>query len=241
MKKEASFLSKFLTPSSVHLSLCLSRLSRVCKKLLTPPAWSLIDPSVLGAILELGNSNPVSQRDEMDFEPLPEDAASKQCGEKTYGWIRSCPGRALPFLFVWLLDGLAGLAQRVCRNGMLMGSIEDACSCSKCSGGVWGVPYACGDRQDRTCFSTVGCGQRHTTITRTGSSKVELLSQHSAQATSNSTLLESLPRQSLGFSVHLDLEERLLSLWSLRSSDFFLLLLSSLSPGRSSGASRRAE
>lgn len=41
-----------------------------------------------------------------------------------------------------------------------------------------------------------------------------LLSQRSAQATSSSTLLESLPRQSLGFSVHLDLEERLHSLVS---------------------------
>jgi len=156
----------------------------------------------------------------MDFEPLPEDAASEQCGEKTYGWIRSCPGRALPFLFVWLLDGLAGLAQKLCRKGMLMGSIEDVCSCSKCTGGVWGVSYACGDRQDRTCFSTVGCGQRHTTSTRTGSLKVEsglartLLSQLSAQETSSSTLFESLPRQSLGFSVHLDLEERLHSLVS---------------------------
>lgn len=99
-----------------------------------------------------------------------------------------------------------------------MGSIEDACSCSKHTGGMWGVLYARRERQEGTCFSTMGCGQRHT------SQHQDRLSQDSAQATSSSVTLESLPRQSLGFLVRLDLEERLSlylsELWAIARTSF---------------------
>lgn len=153
------------------------------------------------------------------------------------GPTRSCLGKASPALSVWLLDDLAGFSSVSLQKGGAYGEIEEACSSSKRTGG-------CLQRQaGRDLFQHRGrrTAPRDSLQDWLGRGAPIQPGLCIPSTVPKQLPAQFLPRQSLGFSVRLDLEKRLLSpslfaLWAIART----FSSCSPSPARSSGASGRS-